>query len=154
MYHAQQKVHGVFGGWLGGRLAFRKRWHDGWGMPPAVVPRTRVRYLAVAILPELRFRAGANEREFGAAEDRNVRAPDDFEQAQGVRQFLIAPLVPARYGNAQHFHLRRLNHGQQRLHIAAARPGAVFVDDDFAAWLGPRGGRRQERERDDFRTRT
>ena len=65
--------------------------------------------------------------------------PDDLEQAQCVRHFFVAPLVPAHDGDAQHVHLRRLNQHQQRLHVAAAGSGAVFVDDDLAArWAGRR----------------
>ena len=66
-------------------------------------------------------------------------------KSQRVRHFFVAPLISADHRDAQHLHLRRLNHQHQRLHIAAAGAGAVFVDDDFAARLGQAesGGQQQ-----------
>jgi hypothetical protein len=52
-----------------------------------------------------------------------------------MRYLFIAPLIPADNGYAQNFHLGRLNQGQQRLHIAAAGPRTVLIDDDFPTLL-------------------
>jgi hypothetical protein len=52
-----------------------------------------------------------------------------------VRYLFIAPLIPTDDGYAQHIHLRRLNQGQQGLHIAAARPRTILIDDDLPVLL-------------------
>ena len=54
-----------------------------------------------------------------------------------MRYFFVAPLVSADHGDAQHFHLRRLDQQRQRLHVAAAGAGTIFVDNDFAPRLAP-----------------
>src|SRR6202023_3979160 len=56
-----------------------------------------------------------------------------------MRDLFVAPLVSADNGYAQHFHLRRLNQGQKRLHITAARPRTILIDDDFLTLLRGRG---------------
>jgi hypothetical protein len=52
-----------------------------------------------------------------------------------VRYLFIAPLIPTDDGYAQHIHLSRLNQGQQGLHIAAARPRTILIDDDLPVLL-------------------
>src|ERR1700693_2741587 len=47
----------------------------------------------------------------------------------------VAPLVPADHSDPQNFHRGRLNQSQQGLHIAAAGPRTILVDDDFATLL-------------------
>jgi len=39
-------------------------------------------------------------------------------------------LVSADHGYAQHFHLRRLNQASKALHITAAGPRTILIDDD------------------------
>ena len=53
-----------------------------------------------------------------------------------MSHFFVQPLIAAHDGDTQNFHLWRLNHREQSLHIAPAGTGAVFIDDDFAARLG------------------
>jgi hypothetical protein len=83
----------------------------------------------------LGFRASANQRKRGAGHDGDIGAAHDFEQAQGVRYFFISPRVSAHDSDAEYVHLWGLDQKRERLHIAAAGAGAVFVDDDFAAGL-------------------
>ena len=131
--------------------SFGQRGHDEGLVPPAIVPCAGVGDLAVALLPHLRFLAGADQGERCAGHNGNVGASHDFEQAKRVRDFFVAPLVSANDRDPQYFDLRRLDHDQQRLHVAAAGAGAILVDDDFAAGLGCRGenGRREAKQREE-----
>ena len=110
--------------------------HDERFVPPAVVPGAGEGDFAVTLLPHLGFCASANQRETGAGHDGDIGAAHDFEQAQGVRYFFIPPRVSADDRDAEDVDLRGLDQKRERLHIAAAGAGAVFVDDDFAAGLG------------------
>ena len=98
----------------------------------------------------------AHQRESRSEHDGNIGAADDLEQAQGVRDFFVPPLVPGHHGYSQHFHLRRLDHQQDSLHIAAARAGTILVDDYFAAglsaWPHPAGpaARKSSNDRPNF----
>ena len=80
-----------------------------------------------------------HQRKHGAGHDRYIRAPNQFQQSQGVGYLFVAPLVPADNRNPQYFHYRRLNQGQQRLHIANAGPRTILVDDDLPALRGESG---------------
>jgi hypothetical protein len=88
----------------------------------ALVPGPGEGHFAVSFLPLLCFVAGADQRENGARHYRNVGAADDFEQAEGVGYFFVAPLVSAHHRNSEDFDLRRLDHHQKRLEIASAGP--------------------------------
>ncbi len=55
-----------------------------------------------------------------------------------MRYFFVAPLVPTDNRDPEHFDLRRLDHQQHGLQVAAAGAGAILIDDDFATRL--RGG--------------
>ena len=70
-------------------------------MPPAVIPRARESHYAEALLPHLRFFTPPHQWENRSRYDRNVGAAHDFEQAQGVCHFLVAPLVSADYRDSQ-----------------------------------------------------
>src|SRR5579883_1212478 len=105
-------------------------------MPPAVVPRPGVGDFAVALLPELGFAAVAHQREFGAAQHRDIGPPDDLEQAECMSDFFVAPLLSAHYRYPEYFYLRRLQKHHQGLQIAPPRPRAILVDDDLAPRLG------------------
>jgi len=105
-------------------------------VPPTIIPGAGVSDLAVTLLPELGLFSSANKGKLGAGDNGDVGASDDLQEAQRVRDFLVAPLIAAHHGDAQDFHLRRLNQHEQGLHVAAAGARAVFVDDDFAAGLG------------------
>ena len=89
----------------------------------------------------------------GARHDGDIGATHDFEQAQGVRDFFIPPRVSAYDRNAEYVHLWGLDQKRERLHIAAAGAGAVFVDDDFTAGLGGAkdGGRQEHCQEERFR---
>ena len=77
----------------------------------------------------------------GAGHDRNIGAAHDFEQAQGVRYFFIAPRSPLTTVMPSTSTCGDWISSSERLHVAAAGAGAVFVDDDFAAGLrGAEGG--------------
>src|ERR1700675_4533138 len=84
---------GVFGGRLGGGLAFFGRRDDEGIVIPAGVPRAGVADFTVALLPELRFFACADERKGGAGNYGNVGAAHDFEEAEGPVDFLGEPLI-------------------------------------------------------------
>src|SRR6266550_5442998 len=73
-----------------------------------------------------------------------IRTSDDLEQAKRMRDFFIAPRVPTHHCDPQYFDLRRLDHHEKRLQIAAAGSGAVLVDNHFASWLRP--GERTHKE--------
>src|ERR1700730_8847395 len=118
--HADEEVSGIFLRGLDGRLPFRKRWDDEGFVPPALVPRARVGYFSIALLPELSLVATADQGKRSAGHNRNVGTADDFEQAERMRDFFIAPLVSADHCGSQHLNLWRLNHYQKRLQIAAA----------------------------------
>src|SRR5258708_3428993 len=128
----------VFVAGLGGGLAFRKRGHDEWLVPPAIVPRSRVGYFSIALLPHLSFFTAAYQRENGSRHYRNIRPADNLKQPERVRHLFIAPLVSAHNGDPEHLDLRRLNHHENRLQVAAAWPRTVFIDNHFAPLLSPR----------------
>src|ERR1700683_2241799 len=125
-------MYRVFVRRLGRRPSFWKLRHHKRLMPPAVIPRARVGYFSVTLLPGLGFLTAADQRERRSGHNRNVGAADDLQQAQRMRHFLIAPLISAYHRDAKHLYLRRLNQYQQGLHIAAARPRTILVDYDFA----------------------
>ncbi len=135
VHHANQKVRSVFGGRLRGGLAFFRRRDDEGIVIPAAVPGAGVTGFAVALLPELRLFARADKREDRAGNNGDVAAAHHFKKPQGVDNFFVAPLIAGDNGDAKNFNLRRLNERGKRLHVAAAGPGAVLVDDDLAASL-------------------
>ncbi len=99
-------MSGVFAGGFGRGLAFRQRGDDEGLVPPAVIPRARESHFAEALLPYLSFFAPPHQWENRPGHDRNIGAAHDFEQAQGVRHFLVAPLVSADHRDSQDFDLR------------------------------------------------
>src|SRR5258708_5166741 len=52
-----------------------------------------------------------------------------------MRNFFVAPLISAHYGDSQDFDLRRLDHHQNGLQVATTRSGGVLIDDNFAPLL-------------------
>jgi hypothetical protein len=59
-----------------------------------------------------------------------------------MRDLFIAPLISTDNGDAENLDFGRLEQEDDGLHIAAARPGTVFVDDDLtAACWGRRKGK-------------
>src|SRR3981081_2860820 len=121
---------GIFIGSLGGVLPFQKTGDDEGLVPPAIVPGAGVGHFSVALLPLLRFFVSANQRKHRARDHRNVGAANDFEQAKSVRHLFVAPLVSTDYRDPKHFDLRRLDHYEESLQIAAAGTRAILVDDD------------------------
>ena len=79
---------------------------------------------------------GIHERKDGAGNDWDVGAANDFEQAQGVLNFFVAPGVAGNHGDAKHVGIRRIDERENGLHVGAAGPGAVLINDDFAFGLG------------------
>jgi len=92
----------------------------------------------------LGFVVGADQREDGSGDYADVSAADDFEEAEGAGDFLVAPLVAGDDGDAEDLDFGRLEEDEKGLHVAAAGPGAVLVDDDFVAGLGGGKGRDEE----------
>src|SRR5271165_2247421 len=137
-------MRGVFRCGLGGGRAFWKFGNNEGFVPPAGVPGAGESDFAVTLLPEAGFFGSADQRENCAGEDGDVGAADDFQQAKGVGHLLIAPGVTADYGDAEDFCLWGLNEEQEGLHVAAARAGAVLVDNDFAAGLRAGGASANE----------
>src|ERR1700758_3618281 len=103
VHHANQKMSRVFVGRPERRLALGKIWNDVRFVPPALIPRACVGDLPITLLPKLRLFVAADEWKDSAWDDRNVRSPDDFQQAKRVRDLLVAPLVAAGHGNAEDF---------------------------------------------------
>jgi hypothetical protein len=92
----------------------------------------------------LGFVVRADQRENSSWDYGDIGASDDFEEAEGAGDFLVAPLVAGDYGDAEDFDLWRLEEDEKGLHVAAAGAGAVLVDDDLAAGFG--GGKGGEEE--------
>src|SRR4029077_19418186 len=131
----------------------RKRGDNEGLVPPAIVPSSGVSHFSVALLPLLRFFVSPNQRKRRAWHYGDVGASNDFEQAESVRHLFVAPLVSTDHRDPKHLDLRRLDHYEERLQVAATGTGAVFVDDDLAARLGGgKTGREQDyRQRRDRR---
>ena len=55
-----------------------------------------------------------------------------------MSNLFIAPLIAADDGNAEDFDRWRLQQHEQSLHVAAARTGTIFIDDDLTAGGSPR----------------
>ena len=70
----------------------------------ALIPSPGIRDLAIILLPRLRFFARAHQRKACARHHRNIRAPHNFQQAQRVRHFLVAPLIATYDGDSERFH--------------------------------------------------
>ena len=135
MHHADQEVSSVLIGRFGSGLPFRKLRNYVRFVPPAIIPGAGECDFAISCLPQNGFVTAVHQRKYGSGHDRNIGAANQLQQPQSMRYLFIAPLIPADDGDAQHFHLGRLNQGQQRLQIAAARPRTVLVDDDFPTLL-------------------
>ncbi len=84
----------------------------------------------------MRLLTRAHQWKHSAWDHRNISPPNDLEQPESMSNLLIPPLIPADHRDPKHLDLRRLQKDQQSLQVAASRPGAVLIDDDFAARLG------------------
>ena len=113
------------------------------------IPRALVDNFSVTLFPKRRFLFAVHKREFSTGEHGNVRAANDFEQPQRVRDFLVAPGVAGDDRDAEDFRVRRIDQREQRLHVAAAGAGAILVEDDFPFGLrcGREGSRKKEYEK-------
>jgi hypothetical protein len=92
----------------------------------------------------LGFVVGADQRKDSSGYYGDVGAADDFEEAEGSGDFLVAPLVAGDDGDAEDFDFGGLEEEEKGLQVTAAGPGAVLVDDDFVAGLGGGEGRDEE----------
>src|SRR6202040_3697141 len=97
MDHPNQEMNRILVCRVGSGLPFGKWRNYRSLMPPTLIPCTRVGDFAVLLMPQLGFGAGADQWVDGAGHDGNVGAANDFEQAQGVSHFFIAPLISAGY---------------------------------------------------------
>ena len=143
--HAEQELRDVFGGrFRAGRAFGHGRNFRGAvnGVALGEIPGALISDLAVERLPARDEFLAVDEREGGAGDDGNVGASDNFEQAQSVQDFFVAPGIARDDGDAEDFGVRRLHDGEDGLHVRAAGAGAILVDDDFAFFLGceRRGG--------------
>ena len=91
--------------------------------------------------------APVDQREHGAGNHGDVGASHDFEQAQCVRHFFVAPLISANHSDAQDLDLRRLDHHRHGLQVAAAGTGTILIDNHFVAGLSERKGGRYQKTR-------
>src|ERR1700722_104456 len=117
-----------------------------YGMATGIVPRALIDELAVERLPARDKFLAVNQRKSGAGNYRNVGAADNFEQAQSVLDFFVAPRVPGDDGNAENVGLGRLDQRQDGLRASPAGAVAIFVNYDLPFFLGGewcRSGNRQ-----------
>jgi len=87
----------------------------------------------------LRIRLSPHQRILCAGHDRDIGASNEFEHAQGMRHFLMQPLIARHDRNSQHFSPWRLDQEQHRLLISSRRPGCILIDNDFPFLLRPAG---------------
>src|SRR5580704_4683525 len=95
-------------------------------------PRSYPWYGAVLLLPELRVLFPADHGILCSRHDRDVGAPDDFEGAQCMRDFLFEPGVARHHGHSKNLGLGRLDEQQNGLLISSSRTGRILIDDDLA----------------------
>src|ERR1035438_4796343 len=95
-------------------------------------PRSHPWYGAVLLLPELRVLFPADDSTRGSRPDRDVGAPDDFERAQGMRDFFFEPGVARYHGHTKNLGLGRLDEQQNGLLISSSRTCRILIDDDLA----------------------
>ena len=120
------------------------------GIALRVIPSTLINEFAVKFFPTGDIFASVDERKDGAGDDGNVGASDDFEQAESVKDFFIAPGVTGEDGDAEDFGVWRVDEGEDGLHVGAAGACGVLVDDDFAFGLrGESGGQESCEQRAD-----
>src|SRR6185369_14330894 len=137
VYLAKQEVNCILVCGLGRGLTLGQWWNHEGPVPPPLVPRARESYPAEPMLPDLGFFTTPHQGEHGPRHHRDILAAHNLEQAQRVRHFFVAPLISADHSNSEDFNLWRLNQQRERLHIAAAGPGAVLIDDYLLSLLGP-----------------
>src|SRR5205823_9532178 len=106
----------------------------------AFVPCAFVGDLAVELFPagDLLFIVDQGKncaRDYGY-----VGAADDLHQAEGMRNFFVAPLVAAYDGDAQRLNLGRLDKDEDGLMVGGGWPATVLINDDFPAASGLRVG--------------
>src|SRR5882724_9779269 len=99
----------IFISGLSSRLAF---WHRSQFARSVIIlwsPRAQPLNCAVAQLPLLRLFFCSDQRVLSAAHDRNIRASDEFEHTQSVRDLFGEPRVARDDRDAQDFRLWGLN---------------------------------------------
>ena len=115
---------------------------------PGEVPRTLVKHLAVERFPLRDVFLRVDERKNRAGNNRDIGAADDLEQAQGVLHLLVAPGVTGKHGDTQDVRFRRIDQGENGLHVGATGAGAVLIDDDLAFGLSRRDAGEQTAEQE------
>src|ERR1700691_1447427 len=135
VHHANEKVSGVLVGGFGGGLTLEHFGNDVVFVPPTIIPGAGECNFSIHGLPQRGLVTAMHTREDGPGHDRNVGAANQLQKPQGVCYLFVAPLVAADHGDPKNLHLRRLNQGQQGLHVAAAGSGTILIDDDLAALL-------------------
>lgn len=149
MNHADHEVRCVFGGGCGVRRAFDERGNFEGAVEffaaSSPVPSALVDDFAVERFPVRDELRGIVEREDGAGDDGNVGASDDFEHAESVGDFFVAPAVSGDDGDAEDLGLRGLDEGEDGLLVGGGGAAGVLVNDDFARGLGG-GGKGEEKK--------
>ena len=97
-----------------------------------LVPGALVTHGSVEFLPALDLFLAVDQWKHGAWIDLDVRVPGQFQHAQRVRHFFIAPLVAADDGDTQRLNLRRLQHHQHGLLVGRRRAARILIENHFA----------------------
>src|ERR1700693_5236322 len=105
------------------------------GMATGIVPRALIDELAVEHFPARDEFPAVHQRKRRARNYRNVCSADDFEQAQSVLDFFVAPRVSSDDRNAETVGLGRLDQREDRLRASPAGAVAIFVNYDFPFFL-------------------
>ena len=139
-----EKIDRALRGGLGGRIPFRQLRNTGGRVGlRRHVPCAVIQDLSVDLFPGARTLFGAQQRMRRAGIDPHIGSSHQFQQAQGVRHFLIAPSVAGHDGDPQHFDLGRLKKDEHGIHVGPGRPHSVLVDHHITAPLGVRRGGQQ-----------
>src|SRR5580658_9281651 len=99
MDHPDEKMGGVLIGWPGRGFAFGQLTQLIGRMIKPRSPGSQPGYAAILLLPALRILFCPYQRELRSWHDRYVGWPDEFKHAQGVRQFVVEPLVARHHRN-------------------------------------------------------
>src|SRR5579862_3028290 len=104
-------------------------------MPAGIVPRALIDELAVERFPARDEFLAVHQWKCRAGNHRNVRAADNFEQAQSVLDFFVAPGVSGDNSDAENVGFGRLDQREYGLRASPARAVAIFVNYDFPFFL-------------------
>ena len=107
--HPNHEVGGILGGRLGCGIPLRQFGHEKGVMELSPIPCALVVDFAEELFPPRRFFLAVDQRKHGAWDHRDIGAPDDFEQPQGVCDLFIPPPVAAHHGDPHRIDLGGLD---------------------------------------------